>query len=238
MSTVTTNYNFVKPTDNETADIAVINGNMDLVDQALNPIADTSQVPYNNGPFTLAKWVSVITNRLTAWLGGGLNWWATPPITLTATKSHIDNAAPHSGHALASDLTTHLADDAAHGAVSTAAANRLILRDANGRAQVAAPSAADDIARKADVDTKLNATAYTAVDILTKIKTVDGAGSGLDADLLDGQQASDVQAGARNLTSSLRVEVVSADPGSPSQGRIIYNTTEGKFKGYSGSAWL
>ena len=31
---------------------------------------------------------------------------------------------------------------------------------------------------------------YTASDILTKIKTVDGAGSGLDADLLDGQQGS------------------------------------------------
>lgn len=33
---------------------------------------------------------------------------------------------------------------------------------------------------------KLNASTYTAADILTKIKTVDGSGSGLDADLLDG----------------------------------------------------
>ena len=38
--------------------------------------------------------------------------------------------------------------------------------------------------------TKLNSSAYTANDVLTKIKTVDGAGSGLDADLLDGNQAS------------------------------------------------
>lgn len=36
----------------------------------------------------------------------------------------------------------------------------------------------------------LLASAYTANDVLTKIKTVDGAGSGLDADLLDGNQAS------------------------------------------------
>ena len=34
---------------------------------------------------------------------------------------------------------------------------------------------------------KLNSSAYTAADVLAKIKTVDGAGSGLDADLLDGQ---------------------------------------------------
>ena len=33
---------------------------------------------------------------------------------------------------------------------------------------------------------KLETTSYTASDVLTKIKTVDGSGSGLDADLLDG----------------------------------------------------
>lgn len=33
---------------------------------------------------------------------------------------------------------------------------------------------------------KLESSAYTASDVLTKIKTVDGTGSGLDADLLDG----------------------------------------------------
>jgi hypothetical protein len=36
---------------------------------------------------------------------------------------------------------------------------------------------------------KLNASEYTAADVLAKIKTVDGAGSGLDADLLDGQSS-------------------------------------------------
>ena len=39
------------------------------------------------------------------------------------------------------------------------------------------------------LDTKLNTSAYTAADVLTKIKTVDGSGSGLDADLLDGMNA-------------------------------------------------
>jgi hypothetical protein len=40
------------------------------------------------------------------------------------------------------------------------------------------------------LDAKLASSSYTAADVLTKIKTVDGAGSGLDADLLDGQQGS------------------------------------------------
>lgn len=39
--------------------------------------------------------------------------------------------------------------------------------------------------------TKLNSSSYTASDVLTKIKTVDGAGSGLDADLLDGKSSTD-----------------------------------------------
>jgi len=37
---------------------------------------------------------------------------------------------------------------------------------------------------------KLESSVYTAADILTKIKTVDGSGSGLDADLLDAHEAS------------------------------------------------
>lgn len=42
-----------------------------------------------------------------------------------------------------------------------------------------------------DPSTKLNTSAYTAADVLTKIKTVDGVGSGLDAELLAGVSASD-----------------------------------------------
>jgi len=46
-----------------------------------------------------------------------------------------------------------------------------------------------------EVDTqmsaKLDSSSYTAADVLTKIKTVDGTGSGLDADLLDGYNTSE-----------------------------------------------
>jgi len=42
----------------------------------------------------------------------------------------------------------------------------------------------------ASIGTKLNSSDYTAADVLTKIKTVDGSGSGLDADTVDGIQGS------------------------------------------------
>lgn len=40
-----------------------------------------------------------------------------------------------------------------------------------------------------DIGTRLLSADYTASDVLTKIKTVDGSGSGLDADLLDGKNS-------------------------------------------------
>jgi len=53
-----------------------------------------------------------------------------------------------------STLTTHKGDQAAgvHGSTSAATANKLMHRDASGRAKVAAPSASDDIAQKAQAD--------------------------------------------------------------------------------------
>ncbi len=55
-----------------------------------------------------------------------------------------------------SALATHEAASTAgvHGSTSAATANKLVHRDASGRAKVAAPSASDDIARKAEVDAK------------------------------------------------------------------------------------
>lgn len=41
------------------------------------------------------------------------------------------------------------------------------------------------------VNTKLDSSAYTAADVLSKVKIVDGVDSGLDADLLDGKQGSE-----------------------------------------------
>lgn len=43
MSTKTPNYNLVKPADNETADIQVINGNMDIIDTKIKENAEAAQ---------------------------------------------------------------------------------------------------------------------------------------------------------------------------------------------------
>ena len=60
------------------------------------------------------------------------------------------------------------------------------------------------LAKKEEVALKLDSNKYTAMDVLNKIKTVDGNGSGINADLLDGQEgtyylnASNINAGTIN----------------------------------------
>lgn len=77
---------------------------------------------------------------------------------------------------LRGDVDTHIADTSSvHGAVSTATANRLIQRDANGRAQVVSPAAADSstlIATTAWVQGELGTAGYGTV-------TNVGTGTGL-----------------------------------------------------------
>ncbi|MGD9663122.1 MAG: hypothetical protein AB7U63_17840, partial [Porticoccaceae bacterium] len=51
------------------------------------------------------------------------------------------------GAAAASDLAAHLADVAPHGATSSSTAGRIVLRDTAGRAQMAIPTSAADVAR-------------------------------------------------------------------------------------------
>lgn len=62
----------------------------------------------------------------------------------------------------------------------------------------------------AELSNKVNKSEYTANDVLDKLKTVDGSGSGLDADTVDGKHASDIQNDAQskvdthaNVTASL-----------------------------------
>jgi hypothetical protein len=55
-------------------------------------------------------------------------------------------------------------------------------------------------------DDKLESSSYTASDVLTKIKTVDGTGSGLDADLLDGNQATAFATAAQGALADSAVQ--------------------------------
>lgn len=96
--------------------------------------ADQTVVP-TNSQGTVKALFSGIMNRITA-ITGTTNWYDTPATTLNAAKAHADTQ------------TT------VHGSTSVATASKLIHRDANGRAQVADPSAAADIATKGYVDGK------------------------------------------------------------------------------------
>ena len=150
----TPNLNLKKPDVTDYVLIDDLNENADIIDQKLKELEDgvynappnsvndaaigsrtpdQSQAPASPGTGTLTQLISWLANRIKA-ITGKTNWWEAPPTTLQAAKTHTD------------------ATSGIHGATSSATANRLIIRDSNGRAKVAAPSASDDIARKAEVD--------------------------------------------------------------------------------------
>jgi hypothetical protein len=66
----------------------------------------------------------------------------------------------------------------------------IVLRTVKGSPLTIAEADANFSNLNTEVGTKLDAVDYNAADVLTKLKTVDGATSGLDADLLDGLNSS------------------------------------------------
>lgn len=61
------------------------------------------------------------------------------------------------------------------------------------------------------VNTKLDSSAYTATDVLSKVKTVDGVGSGLDADLLDGKHGGEYAPKSDLLLTDAKVDKLKTD---------------------------
>lgn len=74
----------------------------------------------------------------------------TKELDMANLTKHNDNYSAIKNELDAHDI--HVAAQTAHGSTPAATANKIVQRDANGRAKVAAPSASDDIARKAEVD--------------------------------------------------------------------------------------
>jgi len=77
------------------------------------------------------------------------------------------------------DIEAHIAD-----ATAAHAAAAISYDGGTGISATTVEGAIDELATE-----KLDVSAYTAADVLAKLLTVDGAGSGLDADLLDGQSS-------------------------------------------------
>lgn len=87
----TTNYNLKKPEGRDIVDVNDLNENTDIIDGALTPTADQTQVPVSNGPAKLSQWISWITNRIKA-ITGKPNWYDAPDATLADI---VDKAAPN-----------------------------------------------------------------------------------------------------------------------------------------------
>ncbi len=83
---------------------------------------------------------------------------------VTAPFASDDIARKAEADAVQENLNTHIGGESVHGATSAATANKIMKRDAAGRAKVAAPSASDDIARKDTVDA-----VNTAANVLSRI---------------------------------------------------------------------
>jgi len=73
---------------------------------------------------------------------------------------------------------------------------------------------AEETARIADVanlqsqvNTKLNASDYNAADVLAKLVTTDGSGSGLDADTLDGKELADIESERQSADATLQTNI-------------------------------
>lgn len=125
------------------------------------------------------------------------------PAIHTHTMADITDLAPYLA-AFAPLVDAHLqgtptAPTAALGTNTTQIATMAAVKAAVDNLKVGAPALFDTLAKIGTwldandtelamaISFKLDASAYTAADVLAKLKTVDGTGSGLDADLLDGQ---------------------------------------------------
>ena len=100
---------------------------------------------------------------------------------------------------------------------STNTALRTLISDRLQVANAAATYQTIDIERaalantNAYIATKLDTASYTASDVLTKIKTVDGSGSGLDADTLDGNDSTHFGTAADVTTQTGRIDLVNTN---------------------------
>jgi hypothetical protein len=149
-----------KPLANETVSRAAHNENLDLIDanaasqSAFDAHKGASTLDHPDGSVTDAKignrsvddtvtaangadtptrlWSKLanMVKRIT----GKANWFTAPAVSLEDANTHINSTA------------------GVHGATSAATGNTIVQRDASGRFKAAAPSAADDVARKAEID--------------------------------------------------------------------------------------
>lgn len=156
------------------SDFNRIEGDIQAIEDGLRTL-DPSQAPSGNSG-SLRQFLDWFANRLKA-IAGAANWYDAPATTLAATKSHMD------------------ATSGIHGATSSATANRLVIRDASGRAQFAVPSASGDAATKGYVDALLGAPMAAGTNFIVQVTDLNDIAS-------SSQTYPNWQESIRNLDSS------------------------------------
>ena len=161
---------------------------------------DGTALPSSNGPFTLANFINYLTSLVKSIVGGS-NWYSSPPTSLTSLNTGKANlsGATFTGAVQATALT------ASSAGVTVSAANQGVELGAKAIANTPFVDM-NSSGNSNDYDVRLiasggtassgNGTLNIAAAALTHNgQTVwdngnDGAGSGLDADTVDGLQAS------------------------------------------------
>jgi len=165
-------------------------------------ISDGTAPTSNTGKLT--GLLSGLANMIKS-ITGGATWRTVPGMTIATIKTILDAAT---------NLST---------------ANTMIKRDANGRAKVAAPSAADDIARKAEVDVKANTDSPTFTGI-PKVPTASSTVSNTQAastafvHAVAGNYANDV---ADATVNAVYAGSTSLDPNTTELSYIVTNHANG-----------
>lgn len=232
MSTNTTNYNLKKPDTTDNYNVADQNGNMDIIDAALKPTADIELVPAGLVG-KMSEWVSWIANRIKA-ITGKSNWFDTPSTTLETANTHINAAAPHSGHetpagaqskANAAEAYADSAVNALAGAGNTKTVKQLADEAASHVAETATTTTIGHVqlgttADKAAVGNHNHTGVYQPVDA-TLAKFKNGIGTYTDNDT--SQTFIDAFCTANSLV------VVSITSGTLPQGTWAVNSAAGNF---------
>jgi hypothetical protein len=108
----------------------------------------------------------------------------------------------------------------------------IVLRSVKGSPLTIAEADNNIFNLNAELGTKLDISSYTAADILTKIKTVDGVGSGLDADTLDG-----LVAASANTVSTVVIRDASGNFAANSITANLVGNVTGNIVGNGTGTW-
>ena len=249
----TGNYGLKKPEGNDVVNIDDLNYNTDIIDVQLKVNADnltnhstSKQTHGASGSYYIAK--TTRSDQFPSWADIPDKPSSFNPSAHTHTKANITDFAHKSTHATGGSdaltpadigaetpsgaqakVDTHANNTAAHSATSAATANRIIMRDANGRAKVANPSAYDDIANLGTVSYLVDEHANDTSNPHAVNKWQIGLSN------VDNMSASQIRS-ASNLP--LVAHVSSTAPSSPTNGQLWYDTTIHMIKIYANGNWI